>query len=156
MLTDLHRCSADEVARQATYLAATPVSDVAAALLSGRAHLSRASVRSLRDLGSLETIFGSLGHARPRPGQDRFRVKDILQVLESSQADPKMLRDIKGFMASDANGAVEYNITILRSSTRLTLIDGNKRSVAFFERRRGTEPPIDFAVWVVDGIELWA
>lgn len=129
---------------------------MADALLSGQARLSEASVRSLHDLGTLDTIFSELGSARPQPGQERFKVKDVMQVLESHRADPKMLSAIKGIIASDANGTVEYNITVLRSSTGLTLIDGNKRSIAFFERRRGTKTPIDFAVWVVEGIELGA
>ena len=156
VLTNLRGCSIDEVTRQAAYFPAIPVNTVADALLSGQARLSRASLCSLHDLGTLATIFGTLGTERPQPRQERFTVMDVMQVLESKRADPKMLGEIKGFMASDANDVVDYNITIVRSSIGLTLIDGNKRNIAFFERRRGIETPIDFAVWVVDGIELGA
>jgi hypothetical protein len=157
VLSNARSCSSDEIRAQAEYLAATPVSTIADALRSGQARLSTATFRSLADLGSLETIFGTLGQFRPPAGQHRFKVSQILPCLKASDdADPKMRADITGFMASDANGAVEYNVTLVRSQAGLVLADGNKRSVAFFERRRGSEAPIDFKVFVVDGIDLGA
>ncbi len=155
MLSGLRACSPEEVVAQARYLFDTPVWSLACDLRNGARVLWRAAISSHRDLGSLPTIFGDIGGHRPAPGSGRatFTVSEILPLLLCHHAaDLTMLRAIEELMAADAAGRVEYNATILRSKDALMLVDGNKRTVAFYERWRATTAgdSIEYPVFVID------
>jgi hypothetical protein len=157
-MIDLAECTPEQVTAQARYLANTPVSNIAELVASGQARLWSAKIQSLLELGAIETIFGNVGTLKPPGAARRFRVSEVRDVLEKhGLADPRMRADIDSFMASDAEGQVDYNVTIVRSAGELVIVDGNKRTIAFFERRRNAgSDRIDFPAFVVDGIRLGA
>jgi hypothetical protein len=87
----------------------------------------------------------------PDCGRVTFTVSEVLPLLRGRRsADPGMLHSIEAFMGGDAAGTVEYNVTILRSRDKLMLVDGNKRTIAFYERRRGGEDMIEYPIFVIE------
>lgn len=152
MIEEVRPCSVIEILRQATYLEATPVRDIAWKLRVGQVSLSRGIVRSLVDLGALKTEFGQIGPlpAPARTGASKFLVSEVLPLLtENPGADDVLLAKIQYLIGKDARGAVDFNTTVLRLGTDLIVKDGNKRAIAFYERRRGSRDAVEFSVFVV-------
>lgn len=156
MITDLRLCSGDELREQISYLAATPVRDIAGLLQSSRCTLKAGTIRSLEALGNLKTEFGQIGSAvaSTSDGQQKFHVAEVLPLLEAHpELDAGMLQKIRMFMREDESGRVVFNTTIMRIGAELVLKDGNKRTIAYFERRRDWNDGTEFAVYLVEGLD---
>lgn len=153
MIDDIQRCNAGDLESMIRYLAASPVFSIAALLREGRLTLKRGVIRSVGDLGMLKTEFGNLGKLVPsqRAGEPKFLVSEVLPSLRRNPgADDGLLDAILGFMGSDERGQVEYVVTVFRAGTDLIVKDGNKRTIAYFERRRGNLKAIDYPVFIVE------
>lgn len=154
MIVSLKNCTANELEGQIRYLEGTPVRGIADLLRSGQCILRRGKVQALADLGALKTEFGQLGwvSARISDGQRKFRVAEVVPVLRLNPgADDKLLECIEYFIDREARGEVDYNVTIIKHGPDLIVKDGNKRTIAFYERRHGSsESGIDFPVFIVE------
>jgi len=152
MIADIKLCTASELADQIRYLSPTPVSDIAKLLQSGQCRLSQGVIRSLADLGALKTEFGAIGPLTPpaMQGEKKFRVREILSLLHANPGiDVDLHTKIDAFLQDD-EGNIDYNVTVMRLNNDLIIKDGNKRSIAFYERRRGSTEQIDYPVFLVE------
>jgi len=154
MIEDLRECSEREVNEQINYLENTPVRGIADLLRSGQCKLKRGTVRSLRCLGNLKTEFGEIGTLIPTTteGEKKFRVLEVVPILRANPDvnDGGLLRAIETFIEKDLVGEVEYNVTIFDYGSEYMVKDGDKRSIAFYENRRGSESDvIEYPVYVV-------
>lgn len=153
MIMDTQLCSPTELEKQIAYLEATPVAGIANLLRGGQLCLKKGVLKSLDELGRLKTEFGTIGsRIAPRTyGERKFRVCEVLPMLQANPSlDKPMFRKVEQFMEKDGRGAVEYNVTILRSGIDLIVKDGNKRTIAFYERRKGVSDQIDFPVFLAE------
>jgi len=141
-------------------LEATPVRVIAKLLRTGQCTLKSGIVRSLAQLGALKTEFGHIGVLLPPTvhGERKFRVCEVGPVLRSNAGvdNGGLLREIDAFIAKDERGEVQYNVTIFRQGTDLVVKDGNKRTIAFYERRKGSSDEIEFPVFIVEPAEQGA
>jgi hypothetical protein len=156
VITDLHQCSDAQLREQINYLRSTPVAGIARLLDEGRCCLMAGTIRSLTMLGSLKTEFGQIGclKAPHGPGERKFRVAEVLPLLEANPGiDAPMLRSIRFFMLKDECAELVLNTTILNLGSDLVIKDGNKRTIAFFERRRASGDDIAFRVHVVQPVQ---
>jgi hypothetical protein len=152
VIEDLQPCSPSELKAQIAYLAATPVAGIAVALAGGQCRLSKGVVRSLAFLGSLKTEFGQLGTMTPpvTQGEPKFRVSEVLPTLRQlRESGVNLLARIEAFLQMD-EAEIEYNVTVLRFGPDLIIKDGNARSIAFYERRKGTPDQIVYPVFLVE------
>lgn len=151
MILNLQLCSPAEISTQIAYLEATPVAAIATQLCRGTLCLYKGIIQSLDALGTLKTEFGTIGTetAPPMDGERKFRICQVLPLLRANAGlDNLMLQKIEEFMQKDARGDVEYNVTVLKSETDLIVKDGNKRTIAFYERRKGLHDPIHLPVFL--------
>lgn len=153
MIADLRDCTEQELQAQIKYLEETPVRGIAQLLRSGRCVLKRGSVPTLTQLGALKTEFGQIGPLVPAAthGEMKFRVAELVPLLRNNPGvDDGLLTKIEAFVEKDERGEVEYNVTIFDHGNDLVIKDGNKRTAAFFERRKGSSnDAIAFPVFVV-------
>ena len=152
MITDVRPCSAEELQKQIAYLLNTPVPGVGMCLANGGCKLSKGVVRSLAVLGSLKTEFGQLGpHVPPaRSGEAKFLASEVVPILRGNPGSgDDLLRKIDAILAVDES-EIEYNVTVMRLGSELIIKDGNKRSIAFWERRKGAADRIDYPVVLVE------
>jgi len=153
MITDLRDCTEQELQAQINYLEGTPVRGIVQLLRTGRCVLKRGSVPTLTELGALKTEFGQMGPLVPNAthGETKFRVAELVPLLRGNPGvDDGLLTKIDAFVEKDKRGEVEYNVTIFDHGNDLVIKDGNKRTVAFFERRKGScNDVIAFPVFVV-------
>lgn len=153
VIENLRRCTQEELEAQIRYLEQTPVRGLAALLRAGTCDLSAGHVRSVASIGGLKTEFGELGPLRPpsREGARKFLVSEVWPALEATPgADDAMHTAIARFMRKDEYGDVDYNITLVLFDGEVIVKDGNKRTIAFYERRRTFAGSIEFPVFVVD------
>ena len=151
MIHDIELCSPVELSEQISYLEGTPVAGIAALLRRGTLRLYKGTVRSVRELGTLKTEFGKIGSqvAPPMDGESKFRICEVLPLLRTHpNLDQQLMRNIQEFIDKDARGEVAYNTTILRRGTDLIVKDGNKRTVALYERRNDGPDRISFSVFL--------
>ncbi len=153
MITDVENCSADELQRQIAYLCKTPVRKIAKCLWGRQCTLKKGIVRSLKALGNLKTEFGKIGSSFPKgtDGEQKFRVSEVMPLLRSKrECDAQLQNKIEAFIAKDGRGEVEYNVTVFCSGNDPIIKDGNKRTIAFYERRKElSNDVIEFRVYVV-------
>src|SRR2546425_5729145 len=149
----LQPCLVTEAQDQIHYLEGTPVWSIATLLRQGRCRLSKGVMCSIADLGSLKTEFGQIGPfaAPAQQGEKKFRVSEVIPILETNPgADDKMLARIREFIEKDERGEVSYNLTLMRCERDFVVKDGNKRAIAFYERRKVAADPIELPVFVVE------
>ena len=153
MITDLLNCTEQELQAQIAYLEGTPVSGIAQRLRTRQYILKKGSVLTLTQLGALKTEFGKIGPlvSNATDGEKKFCVAELLPILRNNPGvDDGLLTKIDAFVEKDMRGEIEYNVTILDQGNDLVIKDGNKRTVAFFERRKGaSNDAIVFPVFVV-------
>jgi hypothetical protein len=153
MITDIENCSAQQLQSQINYLLETPVKGVAVNLLCGLCSLKKGNVRSLSWLGDLKTEFGQIGHLSPDAGkgQRKFRVREVVPLLRANPGvDARLLRAIEDFVKKDELGEVEYNVTLYYDGSELVMKDGDKRTIAFYERRKDLgDDTIQYPVFIV-------
>jgi hypothetical protein len=156
MITNIEDCSEEEVQAQIRYLAQTPVRGIAELLQSGRCRLKKGVVSSLIALGSLNTEFGQIGSLVPPVSnkERKFRVSEIVPLLRSNpDADDRLRQRIEAFVEADEQGEVKYNVTIFNYGNAIVIKDGNKRSIAFYERRKeSASDDIEFSVYIVESV----
>jgi hypothetical protein len=115
--------------------------------------LSKGRVKTLRDLGALKTEFGQIGMLLPHvsTGERKFRISEVTPLLRTNPGlDDELLRKIDEFASKDRRGEVTYNVTIFSHGSDLVVKDGNKRTIAFYERRRDSlTEQIDFPVFLI-------
>lgn len=149
----LRNCSQQEVQQHIAYLVPTPVCTIAELLKSGQCRLSKGTIRSMADLGALKTEFGHMGPLAPprTDGEQKFRISEVLPLLKANPgAGDALLPNIQGIMKLDESGKVDYIVTIMRIGSDLIVKDGNKRTIAYFERRKSFGKLIDFPVYLVE------
>lgn len=160
MISDLRDCTEQELQAQINYLEGTPVRGIAELLRTGQCVLKRGSVPTFTHLGALKTEFGQIGPLVPNAtdGETKFRVAELVPLLRNnSGVDDGLLQKIDAFVEKDKRGEVDYNVTIFDHGNDLVIKDGNKRTVAFFERRKGSSnDAIAFPVFVVQQASLGA
>ena len=153
MITDLLDCTEQELQTQITYLEGTPVRGIAQLLRTRKCVLKKGSVPTLTQLGALKTEFGQIGPLVPNAtdGQKKFCVAELVPVLRNNPGvDDGLLTKIDAFVEKDKRGEIDYNVTIFDHGNDLVIKDGNKRTVAFFECRKGSSnDAIAFSVFVV-------
>jgi hypothetical protein len=152
MIADIQCCSADELADQIRYLEATPVSGIAMRLQRGQCRLSKGVVRSIADLGALKTEFGQIGRLIPGAdqGEKKFLVSEIVPLLLANRGvDDDLLAKINVFLQRDER-EIKYNVTVVRVNKDLIIKDGNKRSIAFYERRKSLTAQVSYPVFLVE------
>lgn len=153
MISDLKNCLEAEIQQQLRYLDETPVGRIAELIRAGKCVLRRGKVRALAELGELKTEFGQIGPLVPAAldGARKFRIAEIVPLLRGNPgADDALMRKIEGFVEKDGRGEVSYNVTILLQGSEFIVKDGNKRAIAFYERRRESmSHPIEFPVFIV-------
>jgi hypothetical protein len=153
MIMDLENCSVQETQEQIRYLDGTPVRGIAELIRTRQCILKKGRVRTLAHLGTLKTEFGQIGWLTPNvsDGENKFRIAEIVPTLKSNPgADDDLLRNIEHFIAKDSRGEIQYNVTIFKQGADFIVKDGNKRSIAFYERRREAgNDCIEFPVFVV-------
>lgn len=91
----------------------------------------------------MQTIFQKPGYleARSSVGREFFLVSDVLPTLRrADHPDDQVLCSVELFMAKDAAGTLELTVTVLHQDGAYVVLDGNKRAVAFYERRMGAGP----------------
>ena len=59
---------------------------------------------------------------------------------------------IEAFVEADKLGEVKYNVTIFNYGNALVIKDGNKRTIAFYERRKESADDIEFFVYIVEPV----
>jgi len=147
-------CSIDEIQTQIQYLAQTPVAGIARLLWKQQAVLKKGIIQSLRCLGTLKTEFGEMARSVPQAtsGERKFRVAELLDLLNGPDCpDNALLSGVKNFISMDARGEVIYNVTLLFRAGEYLIKDGNKRTMAFYSRRRESrEDRIYFPVYIVE------
>lgn len=158
VIADIENCSAEEIQKQIAYLAKTPVRGIAELLRSAKCTLKKGIVRSLIYLGGLKTEFGQVGPLIPsaEDGEQKFRVSEILPILRANPGvdDGGLLRAIEVFIEKDRRGEVEYNVTIFNFGNEFVIKDGDKRTIAFYENRKGLgSDAIEFPVFIVSWTE---
>jgi hypothetical protein len=140
MLTNLKACSVEAARTQAEYLRATPVSGLADLLDRQWLTLFAAEIESLEALGKLKTEFGPIGRLQPvaTTGEKKFTVSELVPALRANPDvdDGGLLQRIERIIELEEMGAIEYNTTILDDGSELVIKDGNKRTIAYFERFR--------------------
>lgn len=152
MIADVRPCSPEELQSQIAYLEATPVREIAELLRVGRCSLKKGIVRSLPELGLLKTEFGPIGPLVPSAsdGEVKFRVHEVAPILRANPGvdDGGLLAKIEALIEADARGQIQYNVTIFHHGGELIVKDGNKRAIAFYERRKGSGNRIEFPVFI--------
>ncbi len=153
MLKNIRACSSAEALAQMEYLRATPVSCLVKLVEQNHLVLFRASIESLTDLGKLKTEFGVIGRLHPSvtSGCKKFLVSEIVPTLRANPDvnDDGLLQRIERIVELEDIGAVEYNTTILDGGLELVIKDGNKRTIAYFERFREKGDQRAFDVFVL-------
>jgi len=62
----------------------------------------------------------------------------VLPTLRRSDSpDDEVLHSVERFIAMEAAGSLVLVVTLAQMDGRYTIVDGNKRAVAYFESRRG-------------------
>lgn len=111
-------------------------------------------VRALAELGELKTEFGQIGPLVQTAlhGARKFRIAEVVPLLRGNPgADDVPMRKIEWFVEKDSRGEVSYNVTIVLQESEFIVKYGNKRTIAFYERRRESiNHPIEFPVFVVE------
>ena len=136
------------------YLALTPVSWISVSLAEFK--VERASISSLRELASLETLWSELGGVEVRHStqSEKFHVREAYEVLSKDQCrDAKTLAVVNDYI--DRMDEITMLITIVQiGKGRYRIFDGNKRAIAYYERcRRQRRTSIDLEVFLLTPME---
>jgi len=118
------------------YLLEQPVRGVVLMVNSGNYELKKGIVNSLDNLGNIKTEFGELGGIVSE--RDKFLVCQVVSILENPICeDKKSLESIRYFQEQDKLNNLSILTTIfVEESGELRVIDGNKRTIAFYENRK--------------------
>lgn len=156
VIRSLQYCTEVETEGPIGYLEQTPVRGIADLLRTRQCILRKGKIQTLAHLGALKTEFGQIGWLYPSgaDGETKFRVAEVAPALRANPgADDRLLRNIEYFIEKDSCGEVDYNITIMKHGIDLIVKDGNKRAIAFYERRSGSNyTNIDFSVFIVEHV----
>lgn len=154
MITDIMICGIQETQNHIRYLEQTPVRELADLLRSKHYVLKKGNITSLNYLGSLKTEFGELGGIKSMKVFDRnkFLVSEVMTILRRSDCSDKIsLQSIEYFTKIDGENKLELKITIFNDGTDYIIKDGNKRAVAFYERRINiNKNNIIFPIYLID------
>jgi len=72
-------------------------------------------------------------------------------LRSNPHTDDKLMQTIEAFVEADKRGEVKYNVTIFNYGNDLVIKDGNKRAIAFYERRKeSASDDIEFLVYIVE------
>ncbi len=139
ILHDIRDCTPEEVRSHLLYLIYTPVCHYACSIARGKHQLRKGVIVSLSRLGSMPTIFRNFGQvtAQRAVERERFLVSDVLATLRSADhPGDDVLHSVETFIAMDAAATLDLVVTVEQRDGDYTIIDGNKRAVAFYESRR--------------------
>lgn len=154
MITDIVVCEPQETQDHIRHLKQTPVSGLAGLLLSKKYILKKGKIISLEYLSSLKTEFGELGGITSREvfGRNKFLVSEVMTILKRSDcSDKTSLRSIEYFIKRDEANELEFKITIFHDNTDYIIKDGDKRAIAFYERRKKISGNnITFPIYLID------
>lgn len=158
MITYIENCGIRETEELICYLEKTPVKELANLLRSKNYELKKGNITSIEDIGSLKTKFGELGEIQSIEvfNRDKFLVKEVIPILmrtenHSNKYAQKALNEIKEFIIKDKADELEYKISIFQEvNAGYVIEDGNKRSIAFYERRKTNEKNISFPIYLID------
>lgn len=155
MIENIKLCSMSEKKLQIEYLEQTPVAVIATLLRMEKCSLKKGVVRSLKHLGSFKTEFGQIGNLEPRvvTGEKKFLVYELVPLLRQNPgiSDGGLLNKIEEFIKKDQGCEIEFNITVFHINGEYIIKDGNKRTIAFYERRKDSKQDnISFSVYLVE------
>lgn len=151
LLHDVQPCGDDETWEHADYLADTPRADLAAALRAGTHRLSRAVIRSRGALGEVSTCWEELGGlvARDLVGRERFLVREAFPVLMAPEGRDERGREAVLMNMAQWNPHGDPALPTLLYEDGFTVLDWNKRTVAFYQRTGGTAAEGDAVAYPV-------
>jgi hypothetical protein len=155
-IEELTDCTAAEADRHVGYLLGAPRHDLATEVLRGHRIVRRGLICSVSALGDLPTgwsvLEGTKLRLRPPDGRRRFRVREVLPLLiEHGVEEFPDLRTIGEHMRLHAELALDVLITLVREDSGMAyIVDGNKRAVAVYERRRRSGGDLDLPVYLLD------
>jgi hypothetical protein len=148
MIHEIRPCTVDEITELGNYLANNSwVKQIGRAILEGRAGVKIGKVGTLNELGNLKTMTGFIddsaitGSNRPlQPtsefkGEKKYLVKEVLPSLQGKDInDGSHIQTIEKYISMFAKGdKIQMILSALEYKGDFMLVDGNKRSVAYYE-----------------------
>ncbi len=147
-------CGIQEKQNLIRYLENTPISGLVNGLRSGVFVLKKGNIISLEYLGSLKTEYGDLGGIISREiiKRSKFLVSEVMAILKRPDcSDEKSLDSIEFFIKKNEAEECEYIISIFHDKTDYIIKDGNKRAVAFYEKRKAiNKDNITFPIYIIE------
>lgn len=165
MIEKIKPCAIEEIKSLGNYLVnKSYVQNIGKSLLEGQSILKAGKISSLRTLGSLKTMTGFIdnsaitGPNRPiQPtsefrGEKKYLVKEILPSLQGRELnDGGHIQTIEKYMKMFAKGDhIDMIVSSVEYNNDFMLIDGNKRSVAYYETMKSHNiDNIDFTIYII-------
>lgn len=146
-MEDLIEVGRQDLEEQVVYLGNTPVSWTAKRLQAGVAKLQKGRIKSVSELGDLNSIFSNLGDlfAAAEVGRQKFQIKHVRTMLLDPRCGDDFRRNrLDKIEAGLRNGSINPNITVFDGM----VIDGNKTAAAYHDIHQAA-PEIDLPVYVI-------
>ncbi len=132
MIKDIVVCSPEERHWLSVYLKNSNALNFARRILEGNVSVHKGFIRSLYDLSSLHSAFGKQDWGMDEPG--KFLISEVYPLMVSpSCPDVSFLAKVQEYMGKIKSNQMEFVITILKRGRHLMVVDGNKRTIAYFE-----------------------
>jgi len=165
MIKELEMCENFVVKNHGSYLLGSNVKKYGSDLLQGHAVLKNGVIDSLTTLGNLKTYTGVIpecaitGPNIPIEPQHEFNrdrkylVKEQLPFMGYADIDDGgHIETIKDYMKKlENNEQLDMIITVLKQIDDFILVDGNKRTVAFYEYSKKREiKNINYQIYILE------
>ena len=165
MVEDLKYCDKNETDNIANYLLNSSVPTCGEALLRGQMILSKGIIKSLEDLGNFKTLTGEIpesaitGSKRPTPpknkfdGEKKYLVNEQIPFMDGTDInDGGHIQKIKTYISQmGTKDQPKFIITAIHKDNDYMFVDGNKRSIAFYEYSKKREiSDIDYQIYILE------
>jgi len=130
-IVDKRVCTKAEIQKLILYLSETPVRWIVDKII-GSAEVSKGYIVKRSELGAANTIWRNLGGIQ---SEDYYRVDQVVGVVRENRNkdNDKLLNIINEYKKMLALNDIELIITIFEVDKEHVIVDGCKRSVAFYE-----------------------
>lgn len=132
MIKDVVACTPEEKRRLSEHLETSNVYYYAPHVKDGRIPAFTGFIKSLSDLGSLPSFFHKRDWGVDEPCT--FLVGEVAPLMMGPRCpDPTFMPKVREFMDTIESGKMEFIVTIEKKNNCLMVVDGNKRTIAYFE-----------------------
>ena len=136
-IVNRRNCSPEEIEWLRAYLAenAKPVWLYVCGLIREDPRITKGGVSGTKEIGELKTVWSTLGNI---PNSRKFFVREVIHILQDRQNEnhnkaEEHLQKIEDYMKLLDKGELQLIITLEESKNDLMILDGNTRTVAYFE-----------------------